>query len=182
MKILLAGILLTITIGMARGQTIYISHNVKFDLFSTAPIEDIKAESRTGVSALDIASRSVYFKVEIRSFEFEKSLMQEHFNEDYLESNKYPYAEFRGNIKDNIDLYKNGTYPVLIQGNLTLHNVTRSYTVKAELKIQDGKIMASSSFPVKLVDHQIKIPKLVVKNIAEIIQVTVSAEYEATAK
>lgn len=182
MKILLAGILLMITTGMAQCQAVYTSHNVKFDLFSSAPIEDIKAESRTGVSALDIASKSVYFKVEIRSFEFEKSLMQEHFNEDYLESNKYPYAEFKGSIKDNIDLSKTGTYSVLIQGNLLLHNVTQSYTVKAELKIQDGKIMATSSFPVKLVDHQIKIPKLVMKNIAEIIQVTVSAQYDAVAK
>lgn len=124
---------------MAQGQAIYTSHNVKFDLFSAAPIEDIKAESRTGVSALDITSKSVYFKVEIRSFEFEKSLMQEHFNEDYLESNKYPYAEFKGNIKGNIDLSKNGIYPVWIQGNLMLHNVTQNYTVKAELKVQDRK-------------------------------------------
>lgn len=182
MKTLLISLLLCIISSSIKAQTIYTSQNVVSEFFSSAPIEDIKAESKTGVSALDIASKSVYFKVPIRSFEFEKGLMQEHFNENYMESDKYPYAEFKGVIKDNIDLSKSGTYMVTVQGNLTIHNVTKNYTVKAELNVQEGEISARSTFPVKLVDHKIKIPRLVIKNIAEVIQVTISAKYKPVVK
>src|SRR3546814_4741589 len=82
-----------------KAQDIYTSKDVTFSFFSTAPIEDIKASTTKGVSAIDIQAKSIYFKVSIRSFKFAKSLMQEHFNEDYLESSKYPFAEFKGKIE-----------------------------------------------------------------------------------
>jgi polyisoprenoid-binding protein YceI len=99
-----------------------------------------------------------------------------------MESSKYPTAEFNGKINDQIDLAKDGTYPVTVQGKLSIHGVTKDYTVKAELKVVGGEISANSTFPVKLVDHEIKIPKLVIKNIAEIVQVTVSAHYKPDSK
>lgn len=182
MKSILFTFLLFIASSSIKAQTVYTDQHVLFNFFSSAPIEDIKAESKDGVSALDIASRSVYFKVPIRSFKFEKGLMQEHFNENYLESDKYPNAEFRGSIKGNIDLSKDGTYEVTVQGNLDLHHVIKSYTVKAELSVKEGEISARSSFPVKLVDHNIKIPRLVIKNIAEVVQVSILAEYQHVGK
>jgi len=161
---------------------IVISHNARLSFFSEAPIENINAESNTGVSALNLSTNTIYFKVFMSSFEFKKSLMQEHFNENYMESSKYPTAEFNGKIKDQIDLTKDGTYPVTVQGKLSIHGVTKDYIVKAELKVTGGEISASSTFPVKLVDHEIKIPRLVIKNIAEIVQVTVSAQYKPDSK
>jgi hypothetical protein len=158
------------------------SHSARLSFFSEAPIENIKAESNTGVSALNLSTETIYFKVPMRSFEFKKSLMQEHFNENYLESSKYPFAEFNGKIIEQVDLTKDGTYPVTVQGELNIHGVKKNYTVKAELKVTEGEISANSTFPVKLVDHEIKIPRLVIKNIAEIVQVTVSAIYKPDSK
>jgi polyisoprenoid-binding protein YceI len=172
---LTAVLLLAITL-TAQAQ-IATSHDVAFSFFSKAPIEDISAESEEGVSALDTESKSIYFKVAIRTFEFEKSLMQEHFNENYLESHKYPFAEFKGKIKDDVKLSTDGTYQVTVQGDLTIHNVTKNYTVKGKLKVTGGKIAANATFPVQLADHKIKIPRILIKNIAEVVQVTVSANY-----
>ncbi len=160
---------------------IYKSEQVVFEFFSKAPIEDISAKSAAGVSAIDVTSRSMYFKVSIRSFEFRKRLMQQHFNEEYLESDKYPFAEFKGNIVEAVDLSKDGTYPVTVKGNLNIHNVTKNYTVKGQIKVEQGKLSASSTFHVRLADHNIKIPRLVIRNIAEVVQVQVSGTYQPAA-
>lgn len=153
------------------------SKDVTISFFSKAPIEDIQAESERSVSALDTKTGTIYFKVPIQSFRFEKSLMQEHFNENYLESDKYPYAEFKGKIKGKIDLSKAGTYPATVQGEMTIHNVTRIYQVNGSLQITGDQLKAHAVFPVKLADHHIKIPTIVIKHIAEVVQVTVSANY-----
>ena len=176
MKTWTAIILLLISAGKVRSQVVT-SRDVNLSFYSRAPIEDITAKSNQGVSGLDFDSKSIYFRVAIRTFEFEKKLMQEHFNENYLESSKYPNAEFKGTIKENIDISKDGTFPVTVQGDLNIHNVTKNYTVKGELKIAGGKVTANATFPVKLADHQIKIPRLVIKNIAEVVEVTVLARY-----
>jgi polyisoprenoid-binding protein YceI len=148
--------------------------------YSKAPIEDIKAESRKGVSAVNFETKSIYFKVAIRSFEFAKSLMQEHFNENYLESGKYPFAEFKGNIQGKVDLTKDGVYPVTVQGDLNIHGVTKNYLVNGDFKVERGIVTGKSTFRVKLVDHHIKIPSIVIKNIAEIVDVTVVVNYKIT--
>ena len=121
MKAWVSLVLFAATIGIASSQ-IVTSRDVTFRFFSSAPIEDITAVSNEGVSGLDFISKSVYFRVAIRSFEFEKKLMQEHFNENYMESSKYPYAEFKGFLKEDIDLSADGAFPVTVQGDLTIHN------------------------------------------------------------
>jgi polyisoprenoid-binding protein YceI len=161
---------------------IVISHQAKLSFFSEAPVENIKAESKSGLSALNLSTKTIYFKVPMRSFEFRKSLMQEHFNENYMESSKYPFAEFNGKIKEQIDLTKDGIYPVTVQGDLNIHGVLKNYMVKAELNVKGGIISANSTFPVKLADHKIEIPRLVIMNIAEVVQVTVSAQYTPDSK
>lgn len=155
--------------------------DMKMSFFSEAPIEDIYAVSDKGLSAIDVQSRSVYFKVPIRSFQFEKKLMQEHFNENYLESDKYPYAEFKGIISKPIDLNFSGSLPVTVSGKLTIHNVAKSYTVPGKVTLKNGKLIATSEFPVALVDHKVKIPRLLIKNIAEVVNVTISATYNTNA-
>jgi polyisoprenoid-binding protein YceI len=182
MKRWLALFFLVIYPAISWSQDLYVSHQVEFSFFSKAPIEDISAKSEKGVSALNVRTKSIYFKVNIRSFEFRKSLMQQHFNENYLESDKYPIAEFKGNVLENIDPTKDGNFPVTVQGKLNIHGVIKDYTVKGDLQILKGKITANAKFPVKLVDHDVKIPRIVIKNIAEIVQVQVSAVYEPSSQ
>ncbi len=167
-------IVATNVIGMAQ---VFVSRDAELSFYSKAPIEDIYAVSHTGMSALDVTSKTIYFKAAIKSFKFEKSLMREHFNENYMESDQYPYAEFKGQIVNDINLALDGTYQVTVTGDLTIHNVTQKYTVEGELKITNGNVKAHAVFPIKLVDHEVKIPRIVIKNIAEVVQVTVSADY-----
>ncbi|MGV3704007.1 MAG: YceI family protein [Arcticibacter sp.] len=163
-------------------QDLYVARRMAFSFFSEAPMEDISAKTDKGVSALNVSSRAIYFKVPIRSFEFRKSLMKQHFNENYLESEKYPVAEFKGNVLENIDPKKDGTFPVTVQGKLNIHGVIKDYSVRGELQVSNGSIAANAKFPVKLEDHRIKIPSLVIRNIAEIVDVQVSAVYGPSAQ
>jgi polyisoprenoid-binding protein YceI len=172
---LFAGLLLT---SMCFAQDIYSCRNTTLSFFSATPMEDIDAVTSKGVSAINLKTGAIYFKVAVNTFKFKKPLMEEHFNENYLESDKYPNAEFKGKIVDsNIDLRKDGTYNVTVEGTLNMHGVDKVYREKATIVVQDGKPTASTKFNVHIADHHIKIPTLVVKNIAEDIEVTVKAAY-----
>lgn len=177
---LLIGIVLFCEIQL-RAQDIFISRNANISFFSSAPIENITAKTSKAVSAINMQTGTVYFKVPIRTFQFPKSLMQEHFNTDYLESDQYPFAEFKGDILNYKKPEKDGTYPVTVDGKLTIHGVTKEYKEQGELSLQNGKITASTSFKVRLADHNIKIPTIVFKNIAEVVDVKVNAVYDPQA-
>jgi polyisoprenoid-binding protein YceI len=105
--------------------------------------------------------------------------MQEHFNSDYLESDKYPRATFKGKIKEQPDLTKNGSYPITVVGELDVHNVKQNRTMQGNLTVNNGVITMTAEFMVKCVDHHIEIPKLVFHNIAESIKMNVNATYTA---
>jgi polyisoprenoid-binding protein YceI len=160
---------------------VYVCKNATITFFSAATIEDIKATSNTAVSALNINTGTIYFKVDIKSFQFRESLMQEHFNEDYMESDKYPYAEFKGRILDSVDFSKNGTYPVTVKGDLTIHGVTKNYATQGTLTVAGNTITAHAVFTVKLADHNVQIPRILMDDIATQVQVTVDAEYNPAA-
>jgi polyisoprenoid-binding protein YceI len=147
--------------------------------FPTAPLEDIQASSNSGTSVYNPATGDLAFSVNIRSFQFPKSLMQEHFNENYMESDKYPKATFKGKIKEPIDLTKNGSYPVNVTGELDVHGVKQTRTIPGTVVVNNGTVSMSSEFMVKCADHKIEIPTLVFKKIAESIKMNVSATYTA---
>jgi polyisoprenoid-binding protein YceI len=173
---LMAGLLLATLHGFA--QDVFSCRNTNMSFFSETPIENIDATSDKAVSAMNVKTGALYFKVAVNTFKFKKQLMEEHFNENYMESDKYPYAEFRGKITDaNIDLHKDGTYVVNVEGTLTMHGVDKVYKEKATIVVVNGKPAATSKFNVRLADHHIKIPTLVVQNIAEVVEVTVKASY-----
>jgi len=159
------------------GQDTYVCKNAKISLYSSAPIEDIKASTSSGASVFNSSTGELGFSVTITSFEFEKSLMQEHFNSDYMESDKFPKATFKGIIKEHIDVSKDGSYPVTASGDLTVHGITQKRTIPGTLTVKGGVITMTSQFIVKCADHNIKIPSLVFHNIAESIQMNVSATY-----
>jgi hypothetical protein len=159
------------------GQDLYVCKNAFVSLYSSAPIEDIKASTSTAVSVLNVATGELNFSVAITSFKFEKSLMQQHFNSDYMESDKYPRATFKGKIAETIDVTKDGTYPVNAIGDFPVHNVTAKRTIPGTLTVKGGVISLKSEFMVKCADHHIDIPRIVFHNIAEIIKINVAATY-----
>lgn len=146
--------------------------NVKF--FSSTPMEDIQAQTNSMVSALNLKSRKFAFSILINSFEFPNKLMQEHFNEKYLESEQFPKASFNGIINDPVDLTKDGVYKVTSTGTLTIHGVPQERTISATITIKGGKATIESEFYVKLTDHKIQVPEIVFNKISETIKVNVN--------
>lgn len=151
--------------------------SASISFFSSTPIEDIQATSSKCVAVINASHQEIGFQVPIKSFVFERELMQEHFNEDYLESDKYPYATFKGQLISPVNWEKEGTYAVEVKGILIIHNVPQERTLKGTITIHHQTIDLSSDFDVACKDHQIKVPTLVFKKIAEVIQVKVKASF-----
>jgi polyisoprenoid-binding protein YceI len=141
-------------------------------------METIEADNHSVNAAYDHESGMFVFKVLMKSFEFEKALMQEHFNENYVESDQFPNASFKGQIENNsdIDISNNAEVRVTVKGKLTIHGVTKEIEEEGVLKIEGDLINATSTFNVKPADFDIKIPGAVVKNIAEEIEVRVDVK------
>lgn len=161
------------------GQEFYVCKNAKISLFSSAPIEDIRASTSNAVSVYNVTTGELDFSVNIRSFQFEKSLMQEHFNSDYMESDKFPKATFKGKVQEHTDVTKDCNYPVNVMGEFTVHGITQKRTIQGNLTVKGGVITMNSEFIVKCADHHIDIPRIVFHNIAESIKMNVSATYTA---
>lgn len=161
-----------------RAQSVYVSRHAKISFYSSAPIEDIEAKTDEAVSAINPGTGAIFVKVPIVSFQFDHGMMQDHFNSDYLESDKYPYAEFEGKIDPLPPLAKDGTYQVTVAGQLTIHGVTKPYQGPGTVVVKNNQMVATSAFTVRLADHGIKIPTLLTKNIAEEVDVKVDATYQ----
>jgi hypothetical protein len=159
------------------GQDIYTCKNANINLYSSAPIEDIEATATNGVSVFNAGTGELDFSVPIRGFHFPKALMEEHFNENYIESDKYPQATFKGKIQEHPDLSKDGTYPVTATGDFQVHGVTQTRTITGNLKVNNNVITMTSEFMVKCADHHIEIPQIVFHHIAESIRIRVAATY-----
>jgi hypothetical protein len=177
-KILVCLVFLTITTINLHAQK-YFTKTGEISFFSSTPIEDIEALSKSAYTVYDADSGKIQWGVLIKSFEFEKALMQEHFNENYMESSKYPKAKFAGEIKnhENLNLLEDGTYNVDIEGQLTIHNETQNISTQAVFEIKDGVIKATSSFKALVADYKIEIPSVVKENIAKEIEITINADY-----
>lgn len=172
-------LLLATAINSVQAQN-YFTKNGQISFFSKSPLEDISANNNQVVSVLNSASGDIKFSVIIKGFQFKKALMQEHFNENYMESEKYPKASFSGTITDisKIDVSKNGDYKVTVSGDLTIHGITKKITAPANISVKAGKLNSTAVFNVLLADYNISIPKVVENNIAKTIEVTVDCDYE----
>lgn len=165
---------------MLFAQERFATRNGHIRFFSSTAVENIEADNRKVTSVFDATSGAIQFEALIRAFEFEKALMQEHFNENYMESGTFPKAGFKGKVVGitAADLKKPGTYPVEVSGDLTIHGVTKPVSTQGHMTVEaDGTIKARSEFNVKPEDHGIAIPGVVRKNIAEQIKVTVDLSY-----
>lgn len=143
-------------------------------------MENISADNNQVLSVLNIPTGDLQFSLLIKSFHFKKSLMETHFNEDYMESDKFPKASFKGKINNlsKVNFAADGTYSVEVSGDLTMHGITNKTTTSGTITVKSGVITAAANFKVKLADYKISIPKIVKDNIAEIVDVKVSCVYD----
>lgn len=144
---------------------------------SDAPLELIKASSNELRGIFNAEKKQFAFTLNVNTFKgFNSPLQQEHFNENYLESNKYPRASFEGKIIEDLDLKMNGVYSIRAKGNLTVHGISQERIIKCELSIKNNIVSIKSNFTVLLADHNIPIPKVVHEKLASEIKVEVKAD------
>jgi hypothetical protein len=178
MKKITTLILLLTTVVIGYSQNLYKATSGEISFFSETPMENIDAVNKDIKALINTKNGDIAFIVANRGFRFEKPLMEEHFNENYMESDKYKASMFKGKIVGNIDFTKDGVYPVTAKGALTIHGVEKNREIEGKLTIKDGKMTIKSTFNIKIKEHKIKIPKLVVKNIAEVVKTTVNLNFE----
>ncbi|WP_291727537.1 YceI family protein [Bernardetia sp.] len=154
----------------------YVLENSKVHFFSSAPMEDIEATNEACKGVIDTKTNSFAFRIPIKSFVFPSSLMQQHFNENYMDSEKYPNASFKGKIEGDYDLTKDGTYDVMAVGDLEIHGKKQPRKIPSQIIVQGGKASIKSTFNVKLEDHAIKIPSLMFQKIAETVKVDMNSD------
>lgn len=157
------------------GQNIY-SDKAKVNFTSNAPLEIIKASSEKMKIIIDPVANQVALTVPVSSFKgFNSELQREHFNEKYMESDKYPAATFKGKIIEKVDFSSDGSYDVRVKGELDIHGQKQSRIIKARIIIQNKTVSISSDFSIPLADHNIAIPKIISEKIATEIDVKVVA-------
>lgn len=164
-----------------KAQDKYMSRNATVNFNATGPLEKIEANNGQGASVIDSKTGNMEFMVTMKAFEFEKALMQEHFNENYVESDKYPKAVFKGTIQDisKVNFAKDGVYPVQIKGNMTLHGVTNEMLSDGTIEVKSGNITGKSKFTLKCSDYKIEIPSLVKDKVSNVVTINVTAPYKA---
>jgi hypothetical protein len=184
MKTLILSTLLVLTVSFSQAQEKYFTRTGHISFFSKAPLEDIEAHNKQATSILNVSNGELVFSVLMKGFEFEKALMQEHFNETYMESEKFPKAAFKGKIDNfsDIDFTKDGEYDVKVSGDLEIHGVSKPYTAGGTLVIKGKSIKADSKFNVKASEHGVKIPSGKADNISNSLEITVDMNYEPYGK
>ena len=153
-------------------RDIYFTRSGKVSFFSSTPIEDIEADNGQMTCVMNLETGEVSFRIPILGFSFKNGLMQEHFNENYMESDLYPNASFKGKINDwsNIELAET-PQAVRLDGTMTIHGVSKEISEKGHISLKNDNIFGSSRFQVIVADYDIEIPKLLRENIAKVIDI-----------
>lgn len=150
----------------------------EISFFSSSPLEDITAVNKGAVVVLNTNTGDIQLRITIQNFKFKNSLMEEHFNENYMESQKFPAAIFKGKINEKIDYTKDGETKVTVTGKMEIHGVTKDVTLDGTVTKKGTEIQVNSKFKIKVADYNIKVPSLYVKNIAEVVDVTLASTLE----
>lgn len=162
-------------------QDVHLTRNGKISFFSHTNIEDIDAVNNEVTSTINKKTGALQFLVLIKGFQFKKAAMQQHFNSsDYMNSDKFPKADFKGTITDlsKVNFTRDGTYPVVVEGSLTIHGVTNKVTATGSVTVKEGKLSTYAKFPVKLADYKVNVPAFTASKVAQVVDVTVSCTYE----
>ncbi|MBD2722944.1 YceI family protein [Hymenobacter armeniacus] len=160
----------------ARAQSKFMTKAGRVSFFSASPIEDIEAKNQEVAAVLDFGTGQLAFSLPVKGFVFKRTLMQEHFNENYMESDKFPKATFTGRFVgiDAATLATPGSHTAQVEGDLTLHGVTHRIKVPATVELKGGQLLAAAVFSVAPADYNIEIPLIVRNNIAKIVSVRVA--------
>jgi len=145
----------------------YIIESSSIEFYSYAPLEDIEAVNTESVGAIDLSTGEFIIKIPVSSFEFPNKLMQKHFNDSYLETDRYPECVFRGKLEGDNAI-----------GEITLHGITKKISVPVIMSKSVEKVTVDTEFKIALKDHKIKVPRLLFQNIAEEIEVKVRSSFK----
>lgn len=179
MKILSTTLTFLVFCTLLHGQKLYKTSDTYIRFFSEAPLENIEATNTESQGLMNLETKQVAMVVPIIEFHFEKALMEEHFNENYMETSKYKTGKFSGKINEEVDFSQDfDSLQVTATGTLTIHGVPQNRTLSGTLTKKGDKITLHSIFMVPLEDHDIEVPKMVVENIAEVIEVTCNFVFE----
>lgn len=159
----------------ALGQK-YITESGTVSFFSYALIENIDATNSRITSIFDADNGNLVYSIPIKHFEFDKSLMKEHFNENYLESEKFPKSIFKGKLEGFQK--KDGSQEVRAIGELLIHGVTKHVEIPGTIEMKEGKVIINAKFIIAVADYEVEIPSLLFQNIAEKVEVTLNINYK----
>ncbi len=160
-------------------QTSYITREGTISFYSSAPLEDITAVNNKVQSMLNLDTGEIIVRLRIEDFRFRIALMQKHFNERFMESHIYPESRFTG-IIDGIVTFPHEYFPdeVTVKGSLTIHGVTREVETTGRIQRSGPNLICNATFSVRVADYDIKIPRILIRNIAEVVEVTVDMTME----
>lgn len=169
---------------IATAQSKYFTKTGTVTFISNTPLETIDAINKKSTCIVNTENGQIDIALLQKAFEFKKALLQEHYNENYVESDKYPKATFKGKIENlsTIDFKKDGVYNAIIIGDMTMHGVTKNMKTNGTFTVKDGKISANSVFSILLADYNISIPSAVKDKISKEIRITVDMNLDPLAK
>lgn len=180
MKKLLLISLITLSLSNAFAQKKIYSTTTGTTFFDAGTgIENISATNKSTTSVFDAISGQIQFKIMNKGFEFWSQLMQDHFNENYMESEKYPKSTFTGSIKNisKVNFSKDGSYPVTVKGTLDMHGVKKEVETTGSFKVAGEQVFGTATFIVELEDYKIIIPGVVKDKLAKTVQIKISCNY-----
>jgi len=176
-KLILIGVIMISSTASFAQNYITRTGKIIFNATSKKSPEKIEGINNEVANILDTRTGKIVFQVLIKSFKFEKELMQEHFNENYMESNKYPKADFKGNITNinEVNFSKDGVYSIKTAGQLTIHGITSDVTIPGTLTVKGNTITAKAQFSILLKDYKIEIPSLVSDKVSNEATITIES-------
>ncbi len=178
------GLQILFSVSLSAGGNRYFTRTGFISFISSTPLIDIEGTDRLVTSFLDIRTGEMVFSVFIKDFKFKLELAEEHFNENYMYSEQFPQAKFKGKIVNigSINFAEPGKYEARVEGMLTIKDRSNQVSVNGTFEVKDGKIAASSTFSVQLKDYNIGVPKIVDDKVAKVIPITVRMIYEPYTK
>ncbi len=183
MKKILFSLIVLLTINNLNAQIYKAKDNgTEITFFSSSPLEDITATNKGAVVVLNSTTSDIQLRLTVMNFKFKNALMEEHFNENYMESQKFPNIVFKGKINEKIDYAKEGETKVTVTGKMDMHGVTKDVTYDGTVTKKGNDLTMATKFKIKVADYNIKVPSLYVKNIAEVVDVTVNTVLEPFVK
>ena len=171
-------LLWTFNSSVAQSQQLFRNSYNEISFFSETPIENIVAKNVNATSLIAIDKNEIALRIPMTKFIFLNKRMQEHFQENYLETEQFPYATFRGKINETIDWNKTARIKVTATGTFTMHGITHIETIIGEISIVPGeRLVVDANFEIPLARYNIEVPTLVWKKIAERIKVNAVITY-----